>query len=141
VKSNAEVRSYRDLVVWQKAMDLAVLAYELAGQLPKAELYGLTSQLQRSAVSIAANIAEGHGRETTGDYVRFLAISAGSLTELETHLLLCERLGLLTASDLEPALAVADEVGRMLRSLKRALAEKQGPLAREMDATYSIPRS
>src|SRR5689334_12801178 len=98
-------------------MDLVVTVYQLAGKLPRSEQYGLASQLQRSVVSIAANIAEGHGRETTGDYIRFLAICSGSLTELETHLMLCQRLGLLSASMIRPALTAADELGRMLRSL------------------------
>ena len=100
---SAVVNSYRDLLVWQKAMDVAALSYEIGGKLPKSEIFGLTSQIQRAAVSIAANIAEGHGRETTGDYLRFLAIASGSLTELETHLLLSQRLGLIKDDEVKPA--------------------------------------
>lgn len=79
------VESYRDLKVWNKAMDLVVEAYTLAKQLPKMETYGLVNQIQQSAVSVLANIAEGHGREHLGDYLRHLSIANGSLKELETH--------------------------------------------------------
>ena len=80
------VRSYRDLEVWQRATDLVVECYRLTNLLPKSELYGLASQIQRAAVSIPANIAEGHGREHLGDYLHHLSVANGSLMELETHL-------------------------------------------------------
>ena len=90
----AVVRSYRDLQVWEKGMDLVVDDYRFAKSLPKSELYGLTSQMQRAAVSVPANIAEGHGREHLGEYLHHLSMANGSLMELETHCLLAVRLKL-----------------------------------------------
>ncbi len=80
-----EIKSYRDLLIWLKAMDLVVDCYRFVSVLPKNETYGLISQTQRAAISIPANIAEGHGREHLGDYLRHLSIANGSLMELETH--------------------------------------------------------
>src|SRR5438445_6434903 len=111
------IRSYRELKVWQKAMDLTIDSYRLAGLLPKSELYGLVSQIQRSAVSIPANIAEGHGREHLGDYLRHLSVANGSLMELETHLAVVERLGYMDGNILRSVLEHAAEVGRMLNGL------------------------
>ncbi len=139
MKGGTEVRSYRDLIVWQRAVDLTVMIYEISSRLPKSEVYGLTSQLRRSAVSIAANIAEGHARETTRDYLRFLSIAGGSLSETETHLILCERLGLLPRSTVKPAMEAADELGRMLRSMKSALTDKIVAEAREPSSSYDLP--
>ena len=81
------IKSYRDLRVWREAMGLAVATYQLSGELPKHELYGLTSQIRRAAASVPANIAEGYGRESKGSYVQLLRVAQGSLKELETHLL------------------------------------------------------
>ena len=118
------VESYRDLTVWQRAMELVELVYKLAAKLPREEKYGLISQLQRAAISIPSNIAEGHARESTKEYLRYLLIARGSMAELETQLLLCVRLGLLTGSDIAEASAVSDEVGKMIRGLQRSLNEK-----------------
>jgi four helix bundle protein len=118
------VESYRDLKVWNKAMDLVVEAYRLAHQLPKMETYGLANQIQRAAVSIPANIAEGHGREHLGDYLRHLSIANGSLKELETHLLIANRLSYLQSSELERTFVLAEEIGRMLSGLTRKLKER-----------------
>ena len=96
-----EVRTYRDLKVWQEAMQLVKDTYRLTAHLPKDEAYGLTTQLRRASVSIPANIAEGYGRGVTGSYVQFLRIARGSLRELETHLLLVSRLGLREAPSVE----------------------------------------
>ncbi len=115
------VSSYRDLTVWQKAMGLAEARDALASRLPREETYGLISQLQRAAVSAPSNIAEGHARESTREY---LLIACGSLAEIETQLLLCERLSLLSANDITPAQAISDEIGKMLRGLQRSLNEK-----------------
>ena len=123
--NGANIQSYRDLLVWQQAMDLAVLSYALTKRFPKEELFGLTSQIRRSAASIAANIAEGHGRENSGSFIQFLRIAQGSLKETETHLLLAERIGLLKPEELKPAMQKCDEIGRMLRSLIRAIQDKQ----------------
>jgi four helix bundle protein len=113
----SEVRSYRDLQVWQRAMDVAVGTYELTRTYPREELFGLTSQSRRAAASIAANIAEGYGRASKPSYLNFLKIARGSLKELETHLILAERVGLTSSDAVRPVLAQTDEVGRMLHGL------------------------
>ena len=120
-----KIQSYRDLLVWKKAMDLVVEVYKFVSGLPKQETYGLMSQTQRAALSIPANIAEGHGRDHMGDYLRHLSIANGSLMELETHLLLIGRLGYRTAHDAEPLLAQCSEVGKMLAGLSKSLRDKQ----------------
>ena len=112
---------YKDLIVWQKAMDLTTEIYRLTKNLPKDELYGLTNQLRRATVSIPSNIAEGNARTSTGDYVRFLSIARGSTAEVETQLLICVRLEYLTQEDIEPALKLCDETGRMLTSMIKKL--------------------
>ena len=112
---------YKDLVVWQKAMDLVVEVYRLTKNLPKDELYGLTNQLRRAAVSIPSNIAEGNGRASTGDYVRFLIIARGSVAEVETQLLLCVRLDYLKQEEITFALGFCDETGRLLTTIIKKL--------------------
>jgi four helix bundle protein len=112
------------LLVWQQAMALAEHCYRVKASFPKEEIYGLTAQMRKSAVSIAANIAEGHGRETVGAFVQFLRVAQGSLKELETHLLLASRVRCTSESEVEPVLARCDDVGRMLRSLIRSLQKK-----------------
>jgi four helix bundle protein len=119
------VKSYRDLQVWQKAMALVVESYSVARLLPKSESFGLIGQMQRAAVSIPANIAEGHGREHLGDYVRHLSIANGSLMELETHFLIAVQLTYVTREQTTTAMSMASEVGRMLTGLTRRL---RGPL-------------
>lgn len=116
-----EIKSYRDLIAWQQAMDLEVAVYSLTRSWPREELYGLTTQARRSATSVAANIAEGYGRDNLGSYLQFLRIAQGSLKELETHLLIAERVGIL--ADAKVILAQSDEVGRVLGGLIRKLAE------------------
>lgn len=113
------VDSYRGLKVWQSAMDLAAECYEITRPFPREELFGLTSQIRRASSSVAANIAEGYGRDSKGDFVRFLRIAQGSLKETETHLLLAQRVGLLAGDVLERLLVRSDETGRMLRALYR----------------------
>ena len=113
----SEIRSHRDLLVWQRAMDIAVATYELTKRYPRDELFGLTSQSRRAAASVAANIAEGYGRATKQAYVNFLRIARGSLKELETHLILAERVGLASAQPTRELLDQADELGRMLHGL------------------------
>ncbi|NEP08731.1 MAG: four helix bundle protein [Symploca sp. SIO2C1] len=120
-----EVKSYRDLKVWNRAMDLVIMCYRLTSKLPKTEVYGLTSQIQRAAVSIPANVAEGKGRHHLGEYIHHLSIANGSLKELETHLLIAERLSYLENSELHPVFELADEVGKMLNTLIKALKERQ----------------
>src|SRR5882757_8801340 len=110
------INSYRDLRVWQDAMTLAESCYRLTRQFPRDELFGLTSQIRRAAGSVPANIAEGHGRDNTGNFVQHLRISQGSLKELETHLLLSQRVGILSEADLQPTLARCESLGKMLRA-------------------------
>src|SRR5579859_2670583 len=117
------IKSYRDLKVWEKAMDLVSESYKLTKVFPKTEIFGLTSQLQRAAVSVPANIAEGHGREHLGDYLHHLSIANGSLMELETDLLLSVKLSYIPMSQVEPVLRIASEVGRMLAGLVRSLKD------------------
>jgi four helix bundle protein len=119
-----KIRSYRDLKVWQKAMILAEDCYRLTRRFPKEETYGMSAQIRGSAVSIAANIAEGQGREQTLVFVQFLRIAQGSWKELETHLMTAERVELATAKLVAPLLRRADDVGRMLRALIRSLQDK-----------------
>jgi len=116
-----KIQSYRDLKVWQAGIQLAKQCYQVTKGFPKEEMFGLTSQIRRAAVSIPANIAEGHGRESTGDYVHFLRIAQGSLKELETHLILSNEVELCTNNRLSPLYAATDELGRMLHALIRAL--------------------
>ena len=118
------IRSYRDLLVWQKGMDLAAEVYQLTRAWPKEEAYALTSQARRAAAGIPANIAEGYGRQSTASYAQFLKIARGSLKELETHLLLAERVGLTAQGSCADALRDADELGRMLGGLITSLGKK-----------------
>ena len=96
------IESHRDLLVWQKAMDLTVLVYRLSGKFPPHETYRLVAQITRSAASVPANIAEGHARATKRDYSNFLAIAKGSLMETETFVMLSVRLGYITQVDAQP---------------------------------------
>jgi len=120
-----EIKSYRDLLVWQKSMDLVVASYELARKLPHDERFGLISQIQRAATSIPANIAEGHGRRHTGDYLHHLSMARGSLLELETHFLIAIRLGYLRPEDVGSLLKETDELGRMLSGLIQRLRDRK----------------
>jgi four helix bundle protein len=120
-----DIKSYRDLLVWQQAMDLAVSCYRLSKKFPKEDLFGLTSQMRRSSASVAANIAEGHGRESSATFVQYLRIAQGSLKETETHIILAGRLELGNKTELRAALATCDEIGKMLRSLIRAIQDKK----------------
>ena len=108
---------YKDLVVWQRAMDLVVEVYRLTKKLPKDELYGLTNQLRRAAVSIPSNIAEGNARTSSGDYLRFLSIARGSNAEVEIQLLICVRLDYLAQEDIETALELCNETGKMITTM------------------------
>ncbi len=111
------IKSHRDLRVWQKSMDLAEQVYEATVAMPKTEAYGLTSQLRRAAVSVPANIAEGYGRISTRSYAHFLKTARGSLLELETQLMLAERIGVLPMNQVTPLTNETDSIGRMLSGL------------------------
>ena len=114
-------KSYRDLEVWQKAMDIVVDCYQITKRFPKSETYGLASQLQRAAVSIPANIAEGRERQHTKEFLQHLSIAYGSLAELETIVQIAERLNYLDVNQLNQMLDRTAEVGRMLNGLRRSL--------------------
>lgn len=117
------VDSYRDLLVRQNGMDLVESCYRLTAHFPRDEAFGLTSQVRRAASSIPADIAEGYGRDSTGEYVQFVRVAQGSLKEVETHLLLAARLNLCSSDAVEPILTSTDQLGRMLRALYRSLQE------------------
>ncbi|OYW74663.1 MAG: four helix bundle protein [Verrucomicrobia bacterium 12-59-8] len=111
------MQSYRDLIVWQKAMALVRQVYLITSEFPKHELFGLTSQLRRSAVSIPSNIAEGNGRSTTLDYIRFLQIARGSLFEAQTQIEIASQLLFLNPDQTQELLSLANEIERMLNSI------------------------
>ena len=115
------IQSYQDLRVWQEAITLAELIYRVTRTFPKEEMFGLTSQMRRAATSVAANIAEGYGRENTGSYIQFLRIAQGSLKELETHTILSCRIGILDIPTQDGILSKTSIVGKMLWSLIRSL--------------------
>ena len=117
---NPSIKSYRDLRVWQRAMDLTEAVYRATDRFPVTERYGLVAQLRRASVSVASNIAEGHAR-SRGDYQRFLVIAAGSLTEIETQLLLSQRLQFMPTASVEALLDHCGALGRMLSTLRRRL--------------------
>lgn len=117
------ISTHRDLIAWQKSMQLVEQVYKLSRPFPKEEIYGLTSQLRRAAVSVPANIAEGHGRATRKDYASFVAIAKGSLLETGTLLEIAQRLGYASADILEAPLALAGELERILSTLHKRLVD------------------
>jgi four helix bundle protein len=116
-KNGARTRHYRDLQVWQKAMELARLVYRETEGLPKAETYGFQSQMRRAAVSIPSNIAEGHGRLDDGHFRQFLANSRGSLFELQTQLELAGDLNLMDEGRVKELMSACEEVARLINGL------------------------
>ncbi len=108
---------YKDLIVWQKSMDLVEEVYRLLKDLPVEERFALTDQMRRAVISIPSNIAEGHGRQTEKEFKQFLSISKGSASEIETQLLICDRLGYLTESQIAKALSLCQEIRKMLMKL------------------------
>jgi four helix bundle protein len=115
------IRSYSDLLVWQKAMALVTEIYEVTSSFPTAEMFGLTSQIRQAAVSIPSNIAEGQGRSSTGEFRQFLGHARGSLAELETQLYIAKNLRYLTEAQLCQLSEATTEVGRLLNGLMAAL--------------------
>jgi four helix bundle protein len=118
------IRSHRDLKVWQLGMDLAETIYEITKSFPREETYGITSQLRRAASSIPANIAEGNGRDSSKEYLRHLSIAVGSLCEVETFLLLALRLNYVSEKQTHSFLELLEEEGRMLRGLQASIRRK-----------------
>ncbi|HEY5611941.1 MAG TPA: four helix bundle protein [Thermoanaerobaculia bacterium] len=114
-------QSYRDLVAWQKALDLVAAVYEVSRAFPKEEVYGLTAQVRRAAVSVISNIAEGKGRWSKREFQHFLAQSRGSLLEVETQILVSQRLGYLSELETDRIVKMTEEVGRVLNGLMAAV--------------------
>ncbi len=121
------VKSFRDLEIWQRAMALVTRCYRLAEDLPRSEAFGLALQLRRSAVSVPSNIAEGHGRSATGEYLHHLAIAHGSLMELETQIEIAGRLGFASEEQVCTILRETAELGRMIHGLSRNLKARRAP--------------
>ena len=121
------IKSYRELQVWQEAVDLVELVYRASAAFPADERFGLTSQLRRSSVSIPSNIAEGHARPSTRDYLPFLGISLGSLAEMETQLLIAQRLEYIDDALLDRICQASDRIGRMLRAMMKSLQTRLPP--------------
>ena len=119
-----KINSYRDLRVWQESMELAQGCYRLTRAFPREETFGLSSQIRRSASSVPANIAEGYGVENTRAFIRHLRIAQGSLKELETHLLLAERVEVTAIGTTEGPLSKCESIGKMLRLLIRSLQKR-----------------
>lgn len=119
-----ETQSYKDLVVWQKGIDLAKLIYQLTSTFPNEEKFGLVSQMRRAAVSVPSNIAEGQARHTTGEFIQFISHAEGSAAELETQIILGVELGFSTKDIAIPVYELLAEIRRMLNALRRKLAAR-----------------
>ena len=118
------VRSYRDLVVWQKGMDTVELVYRFSEKFPSSETYGLSSQIRRAAISVPSNIAEGQGRTGTKEFLHHLSIAYGSLLEVETQAQIAQRLGYVGYEGCDEILQATGEVGRLLSGLMNSLTRK-----------------
>jgi four helix bundle protein len=116
------IKAYFDLDVWKRTIDLVVAVYNVSASFPRAELFGLTSQLRRSAVSVPSNVAEGHSRSSTAEFLRHISIAQGSLSELETQLPISERLGYLKGDQRDVLLRASAEIGKMLNGLQASLS-------------------
>ena len=124
IAKNPPAKSFRDLRVWNAAIQLVKEIYGVTQGFPSSELYGLTSQMRRAAVSIPSNIAEGYTREHRKEYLQFLAIAQASLAELDTHLEIAQQLGFVRDKDLSAVTGSKIKVGKQLRSLRKALADR-----------------
>ena len=122
-----DVRGYRDLLVWQKAMQATKMVYLLIKQLPREEMFALSSQMRRAAISIPSNIAEGQARNSTKEFLQFLSIAKGSKAELETQLILCVEINYLSHNDIFPIMMLLDEIGKMLNALITKLTTNSAP--------------
>jgi four helix bundle protein len=118
------VRNYRELVIWQKSMDLVELVYKLTASFPKEEVFGLKSQLRRAAISIPSNIAEGQGRRTTREFLQFLSIGNGSLREVETQTDIALRLNYISQPQYAQLVDLANEISRLYHGLRASLERK-----------------
>lgn len=120
----AEDGNYKNLIVWQKSISLVKQIYQLTASFPAEEKFGLVSQMRRAVVSIPSNIAEGQARRTTGDYVRFVSTSEGSLAELETQLIISIELGFCSENETKIIFSLMTEIRKMLNALRRSLMTK-----------------
>jgi four helix bundle protein len=116
------VKSFRDLLIWQKGVELTLVVYSLTKEFPAEEKFGLVSQLRRAAVSVPSNIAEGQVRRSTAEFSQFLSVSLGSLAELETQLIISSKLGLARGNQIDPLLSRIHELQKMLHSLRSKLS-------------------
>ena len=119
-----KIQSYKELDVWKKSMDLVEICYKITSEFPKEELYSLTNQIRRAAISIPSNIAEGQSRWSTKEFLRFLSITKGSLSELETQLLLAQRLKYLSEEKLFIITELTNEIEKMISGLRKSLQNK-----------------
>jgi len=119
-----KVKDYSQLIAWQKAMDFVEAVYRASKSFPKDEMFGLTSQIRRAAVSIPSNIAEGQSRRSSREFVHFLAVAKGSLSEAETQLMIAGRLGYIRNDDLSKLLEKAGELGRVVNGLSNAIEKR-----------------
>lgn len=127
MSESGPIKSHRDLIIWQKAVQLVVVLYDLTKGFPREEMYGLVSQIRRAATSIPANIAEGQGRRLKGEYQHFLGNARGSLWELDTHLEVPFQLGFISETQYQDLRTKMDEVGRMLNGLMRSISDSSPP--------------
>jgi len=121
---NAKVKSYKDLVVWRKSITLVKIVYQLTRSYPADERFGLVSQMRRTAVSVPSNLAEGHARNTTGEFIQFISHAEGSLAELETQVILSVELAFCSSVEVQPLQALIGEVQKMAGALRRSLASR-----------------
>lgn len=119
-----QLKNYKELIVWQKAYQLCLEIYKITKKFPKSELFGLSYDLKRTVISVPSNIAEGYGRQTTKEYIRFLYISYGSYCELETKILLTGDLDYISKEEKQRLLSLGQEVERMLKALINSLEKK-----------------
>ena len=117
----AKVQTYKELIVWQKSMDMTVMLYPLLKKLPKVETYALSDQMRRAAISIPSNIAEGYGRNTKKEYLQFLYIANGSVCELETQLILCVRVNYFTETEIQPIMSLLSEIGKIIITITKKI--------------------
>ncbi len=129
-------QSFKDLVVWQKAIQLTVEVYKLTAKFPEAEKFGLTAQMRRAAVSVASNISEGYGRATMGEYLQFVGHARGSCSELETQMVIAKALGIVNSATLESSENLCSDVGRLLGALMKSLRARKGK-----SLSPSVPQS
>ena len=123
-ENSNKIKSYRDLIIWKKSVDFATVIYRITNSFPKTEQFNLTSQLRRAAVSISSNIAEGHGRTSTAEFLRFLTYSNGSRTELETQIIIAYNLKYINKNEKEKILESSEEIGRLMSGLVKSLRKK-----------------